>query len=52
MERLQELKTIVKTQRERFIHVILNNTDVNNLDELFKFELAKYEAVSLKINKK
>ncbi|XP_065363782.1 TWiK family of potassium channels protein 7 isoform X1 [Calliphora vicina] len=44
VERLQELKTIVKTQRERFIHVILNNTDVNNLDELFKFELAKYEA--------
>lgn len=46
VERLQELKTVVKTQREKFINVIVNNTDVNNLDELLKFELAKYEAVS------
>lgn len=46
IERLAELKTIVKTERERFVNVILNNTDINNLDELLKFELSKYEAVS------
>ncbi|KAI9589365.1 hypothetical protein GQX74_007534 [Glossina fuscipes] len=44
IERLAELKTIVKTERERFVNVILNNTDINNLNELLKFELSKYEA--------
>ncbi|EDV46046.1 TWiK family of potassium channels protein 7 [Drosophila erecta] len=44
VERLSHLKDIVKTNRERFLHTILNNTEVHNLDELLSFELAKYEA--------
>lgn len=44
--RLTQLKDVVKTQRERFMSTILNNTEVNNLNELLAFELAKYEAVS------
>uniref|UniRef100_A0A1I8P8D3 Uncharacterized protein n=1 Tax=Stomoxys calcitrans TaxID=35570 RepID=A0A1I8P8D3_STOCA len=47
VERLQYLKNVVKTKRENFINVIINNTDVNNLDQLLKFELAKYEEVSM-----
>ncbi|EDW07640.2 TWiK family of potassium channels protein 9 isoform X1 [Drosophila mojavensis] len=42
--RLTQLKDVVKTQRERFMSTILNNTEVNNLNELLSFELAKYEA--------
>lgn len=45
MERLTQLKDVVKTHRERFMSTILNNTEVNNLNELLSFELAKYEAV-------
>ncbi|XP_017011109.1 TWiK family of potassium channels protein 7 [Drosophila takahashii] len=44
VERLSHLKDVVKTHRERFMHTILNNTEVRNLDELLSFELAKYEA--------
>ncbi|XP_017121473.1 TWiK family of potassium channels protein 7 [Drosophila elegans] len=44
VERLSHLKDVVKTHRERFMHTILNNTDVHNLDVLLSFELAKYEA--------
>ncbi|XP_034484740.1 TWiK family of potassium channels protein 7 [Drosophila innubila] len=44
VERLTQLKDVVKTQRERFMSTILNNTEVNNLNELLAFELAKYEA--------
>ncbi|KAM8721492.1 hypothetical protein ACLKA7_007381 [Drosophila subpalustris] len=44
VERLTQLKYVVKTQRERFMSTILNNTEVNNLNELLAFELAKYEA--------
>lgn len=46
LERLQYLKGVVKTHREKFITTILNNTDVLNLDELLAKELAKYEVVS------
>ncbi|XP_030381467.1 TWiK family of potassium channels protein 9 [Scaptodrosophila lebanonensis] len=41
--RLSQLKDVVKTHRERFMGAILNNTEVNNLNELLSFELAKYE---------
>lgn len=51
MERLSHLKDIVKTHRERFLHTILNNTEVHNLDELLSFELAKYEAVGIPFKK-
>ncbi|XP_001965460.3 TWiK family of potassium channels protein 7 [Drosophila ananassae] len=44
VERLGHLKDVVKTQRERFMSTILNNTEVHNLNELLAFELAKYEA--------
>ncbi|XP_050746561.1 potassium channel subfamily K member 16 isoform X2 [Drosophila biarmipes] len=44
VERLSHLKEVVKTHREKFMHTILNNTEVRNLDELLAFELAKYEA--------
>ncbi|XP_017085077.1 TWiK family of potassium channels protein 7 isoform X2 [Drosophila eugracilis] len=44
VERLSHLKDVVKTHRERFMHTILNNTEVHNLNELLAFELAKYEA--------
>ncbi|KAH8387785.1 hypothetical protein KR093_009472 [Drosophila rubida] len=44
VERLTQLKDVVKSQRERFMSTILNNTEVNNLNELLSFELAKYEA--------
>ncbi|XP_053947572.1 TWiK family of potassium channels protein 7-like [Anastrepha ludens] len=43
LERLEYLKAVVKTHREKFITTILNNTDVLNLDELIAKELAKYE---------
>ncbi|XP_004529768.1 TWiK family of potassium channels protein 7 [Ceratitis capitata] len=43
LERLQYLKGVVKTHREKFITTILNNTDVLNLNELIAKELAKYE---------
>jgi len=51
VERLSHLKDIVKTHRERFLHTILNNTEVHNLDELLSFELAKYEAVGIPFKK-
>ncbi|XP_055842722.1 TWiK family of potassium channels protein 9 [Episyrphus balteatus] len=41
--RVTHLKDVVKTQRERFIWAILNNTDMSNLDRLVSFELGKYE---------
>ncbi|XP_036676428.2 TWiK family of potassium channels protein 7 [Drosophila suzukii] len=44
VERLSHLKDVVKTHREKFMHTILNNTEVRNLDQLLAFELAKYEA--------
>ncbi|KAH8335862.1 hypothetical protein KR074_012235 [Drosophila pseudoananassae] len=44
VERLDHLKDVVKTQRQRFMSTILNNTEVHNLNELLAFELAKYEA--------
>nr|XP_036676428.1 TWiK family of potassium channels protein 7 [Drosophila suzukii] len=44
VERLSHLKEVVKTHREKFMHTILNNTEVRNLDQLLAFELAKYEA--------
>ncbi|XP_037941949.1 TWiK family of potassium channels protein 9-like [Teleopsis dalmanni] len=44
VERLTLLKDVVKTQREKFITAILNNTDINNLDHLLLLELAKYES--------
>ncbi|BFG00701.1 TWiK family of potassium channels protein 7 [Drosophila madeirensis] len=44
VQRLTHLKDVVKTHRERFMSTILNNTEVNNLNELLSFELAKYEA--------
>ncbi|XP_039962273.1 TWiK family of potassium channels protein 7 isoform X3 [Bactrocera neohumeralis] len=43
LERLQYLKGVVKTHREKFITTILNNTDVLNFNELIAKELAKYE---------
>ncbi|XP_011179025.1 TWiK family of potassium channels protein 7 isoform X2 [Zeugodacus cucurbitae] len=43
LERLQYLKGVVKTHREKFITTILNNTDVLNFNELVAKELAKYE---------
>ncbi|XP_036320190.1 TWiK family of potassium channels protein 7 [Rhagoletis pomonella] len=43
LERLQYLKGVVKTHREKFITTILNNTDVLNLDVLIAKELANYE---------
>jgi len=47
VERLSHLKEVVKTHREKFMHTILNNTEVRNLDQLLAFELAKYEAVRI-----
>ncbi|KAH8375751.1 hypothetical protein KR200_002026 [Drosophila serrata] len=43
VERLSHLKDVVKTNRERFMDSVLNNSEVHNLRELLSFELAKYE---------
>lgn len=44
MDRLREMRKIVREERDTFLSNIVNNTDVRNLETLLSLELAKYES--------
>jgi potassium channel subfamily K, invertebrate len=45
LSRIDELRDTIRAHRKFFVGLIVNNTDVSNLERLVSVELSRYETV-------